>query len=84
MGKYQTDFDIAWDAFEKDGEPVPIEAELRRVAKRHGVEVDSIDYCGPGGGNPCVTVTAPDRDTAERFVRDFTRDPDYARDAVRR
>lgn len=67
--KYDFDFDIAWDAFEDAaGTVLEEEIHLRKIAKKHGVEITGINYCGPGGGNPNIFATARSREQAGDFL----------------
>lgn len=68
---YEFDFDVAWTAFENSkGEPLPGEYEIRKLAKKHNVEITKINYVGPGGGNPNIFARAPNRQKAGEFLYD--------------
>lgn len=66
MMTYRTDFDVAHDC--------PISEVLASLDKFPGTKIESWTTEGPGGGNPNIVVTNPDRDALFALLKD---DPNY-------
>jgi hypothetical protein len=67
---YEFDFDISSEVFEdyRTRQLLPGELTIRVIAKHHKVDITRIDYHGPGGGNPNIFATAPNRQRAREFL----------------
>jgi len=81
---YVVDFDVAWDAFHdhEKNRFIPIEAQMRRIGAKYGVELTKINYNGPGGGNPNIFVTARTKEGLRKFLTKVLCGPDATDDDV--